>query len=443
MNNMKNLKILFIIWHIVLAFLLDQFSFMATTYGLFILLFGTYYILGKPDFRGQYPSNFAAYIVGVEVFLRMTGADLFWEFGKYAEIYFLLLGIIRENTKIQIYYPILVYFILLLPAVIFVPIDPFNLWRQDVSFNLSGPASLTCCSIYLINRKINKEMLGEILFFMILPIVSMAIYNILIMPDLSIYRFMPHSDFYTSGGYGPNQVSTIFGFGIAGLLIAQVLKLSVTGSKFIDLLILISFIGLGLITFSRGGIFAAIISFACAISFYIFHDQKKIQIISKGFGIVTVSIIVWMVMVSLTDGVIMQRYGFGKGEYGDKFVLDLTGRVKIYEIDLEIFIDHIFTGVGPGQANELREKYGYGKAVVAHTEYSRMLAEHGILGLFSFLILIGVSIFQWTKPCSPSTKFIRIFFGLLALLTMSHSAMRLVMPSFLYGFLLSKYTEEI
>ena len=135
----------------------------------------------------------------------------------------------------------------------------------------------------------------------------------------------------------------------------------------------------------------------------------------------------------------MQRYGFGKSEYGESFVLNLTGRAEIYEIDLKIFIDHIFTGVGPGQAAELRKKYGYGTRAAAHTEYSRMLAEHGILGLFSFLILIGVSIFQWTKPCSPSTKFIRIFFGLLALLTMSHSAMRLVMPSFVFGLIALKF----
>jgi len=145
----------------------------------------------------------------------------------------------------------------------------------------------------------------------------------------------------------------------------------------------------------------------------------------------------------LTDGVITQRYGLDRNEYGDRFILDLTGRAEIYKIDLEIFIDHIFTGVGPGQAKELREQYGYGQKVAAHTEYSRMLAEHGLLGLLSFLILIAVSSYQLTKSCSPDTKFIKILFGLLALLTMSHSAMRLAMPSFIYGFLFSKYTEEI
>ena len=122
--------------------------------------------------------------------------------------------------------------------------------------------------------------------------------------------------------------------------------------------------------------------------------------------------------------------------------MDLTGRALIYKIDLHIFSDYFITGVGPGQANELRQQYGYGQQAAAHTEFSRMLAEHGILGLISLIILIAVSIFHLSKHNSVTNKFIRILFGILALLTMGHSAMRLVMPSFVYGFLLSKYEDS-
>ena len=111
------------------------------------------------------------------------------------------------------------------------------------------------------------------------------------------------------------------------------------------------------------------------------------------------------------------------------------------KIDLNIFFDHIFTGVGPGQATDLREVYGYGKSVVAHTEYSRMLAEHGILGLFSLLIFLGISMTYLLLSCSTKSKFIKILFGGLAILTLSHSAMRLAMPSFIYGFLFINYKD--
>jgi len=163
--------------------------------------------------------------------------------------------------------------------------------------------------------------------------------------------------------------------------------------------------------------------------------------ISKSIGMIIISVIVWNSIVSVTDGVIMKRYGFVGGEFGENMVLDLTGRAKIYKIDLNIFYDHYFTGVGPGQAVGLRKLYGYGKQVSAHTEYSRMLAEHGILGLFSLLMLIGISVTHLFTSCSKSSKFIKILFGVLAILTLSHSAMRLAMPSFIYGFLFINYKE--
>jgi len=281
MNKLNSQKILYVFGHLLLGYLCHEFPYISTYYGLIIISVGTYYILGKPDPLEHYPLFFSAYVVGIEVLLRMTGSSLFWEFGKYAVIYFLLLGILRRSGKFQIYPPIVMYFILLLPAIFIIPFNSFNLWRQDVAFNLSGPAVLSLCSIYLYKRTINKETLGNILFFIILPIISMAIFNILNMPDLLTYRFLPYSDFSTSGGYGPNQVSTIFGLGIVVVIAAKVLQLNLTSSKYIDILILIVFFVLGTITFSRGGVFAATISIIFSISVYFFHGQKKIYMIEK------------------------------------------------------------------------------------------------------------------------------------------------------------------
>ena len=438
---MNSQKKIYILGHLLLGYLFHEFPFFSTYYGLMIILVGTYYILGKSDPLEQYPLFFSAYIVGIEVLLRMAESTLFWEFGKYGVIYFFLLGILRMNGNTKIYTPILTYFILLVPAIFFIPFNSFNLWRQEVAFNLSGPAVLTLCSIYLYRRPINKEILGTILFFTILPIISMSVFNTLNMPDLLTYQFMPYSDYITSGGYGPNQVSTMFGFGLVAVIASRVLQLNLTSSKHIDILILIGFFILGAITFSRGGVFAATIAIIFSISAYFFHDQKKIYMISKSFGLFIIAIIVWISIVFLTDGIIMQRYGFGGGESSEKFILDLTGRGLIYKIDLNIFYDNIFTGVGPGQATKLREVYGYGKQVVAHTEYSRMLAEHGILGLFSLLILLGISASQFLLSCSIKNKFIKLIFGILAILTLGHSAMRIAMPSFIYGLLFINYKD--
>ena len=103
MNRINRQKILYVFGHLLLGFLLHEFPFISTYYGLIIVLFGTYYILGKPDPLEYYPLFFSAYVVGIEVLLRMAGSALFWEFGKYAVIYFLLLGILRRSKKLNIY----------------------------------------------------------------------------------------------------------------------------------------------------------------------------------------------------------------------------------------------------------------------------------------------------------------------------------------------------
>jgi len=441
MFNTKNNYVLLVLLHVFIGSILWILPSLSTLFGLLIILVGGYRILNKPDSKGLLPIFFSAYIVGIEVLLRMTSSLLFWEFGKYAVIFFLLLGILRKNHLVNLYPPIVLYFLFLLPSVCLVPLDSFNLWRQSVAFNLSGPACLMVSSIYFYNLEISMDDVKKMLLFAILPIFSMAIFIILKMPNFASYHFMPFSDPTTSGGYGPNQVSTIFGFGFAILAYSQIMKNYIFRSRTIDILFLTIFIGLGLITFSRGGMISAIIAFSLAVSYYFFHGQRKMQLFFKGAGLLVAVLVTWFYIVNITEGVISQRYGLTGETYGEKLILDMTGRVLIYGIDLNIFYDNFFTGVGPGQANSLRELYGYGKTVAAHTEYSRMLAEHGILGLFSLTVLLFLPILRFLSAQSLRSKFIIILFGFLALLPMGHSAMRLAMSPFIYGLLFPKYTD--
>ncbi len=427
-------RIILIFLHMLLGFALSEFPQLnlSTIWGIFIIIIGTKFILSKPETNGYTPLYFSAYIVGMEVILRMTGANLFWEFGKYAILYFLFLGIYRQRNQLKLNPQIFYYLVLLIPAVFLIPVSPFNQWRQDIAFNLSGPVCLTVCSLFTFNRSMNVHTLRNIFFSLILPIIAMSIYNIIMMPDLTSYHFIPYSNPTTSGGFGPNQVSTLFGLGIVCILIMHLFKSNLSGSILVDLLILGLFSTLGLLTFSRGGMFGAVISFTLAVSYYLFKDQKRILIISKGISLLLVVMISWYFIVSVTDGVISQRYGFGETTYGERLLLDFTGRLEIYKIDLNIFSDYIFTGVGPGQANELREQYGYGKNVAAHVEYSRMLAEHGILGLFSLLLLVFSPISLFNNAENSVKKVLILLFGILALITMTHSAMRIAMPCFVF-----------
>lgn len=441
LNIESRKKLVYLVLHLILGIILYKMPLLSTYLGLAIMVFATYMILSQSDENGIIPLFFSGYIVGIEILLRMCNSSLFWEFGKYAVIYFILLGFSRRRSNINIHLPIFIYFLLLVPSVINLPIDSLNIWRQDISFNLAGPACLTFITIYLFNTRIKSDELINILFYSLLPILSMSVLIMLKMPNIESYRFTPYSDPIMSGGYGPNQVSTIFGFMISGIFFGQVTKKYLTGFRYIDLLCLVFFTGLGLITFSRGGLFAAIIAISLAFSYYCYSNQNRLQFIIKTIIILIITIVTWSTMVIITEGAISRRYGFSEGISGEDFILDLSGRAEIYKIDLKIFYDHFITGAGPGQATKLREQYGYGRIAAAHTEYSRMLAEHGVLGLFSLSILLGLPIYYYSSSAPRNSKIIKILFGTIALLTMLHSALRIAMPCFAYGFIIYNYED--
>jgi len=441
LNISNRAKIYLILFHVMLGLILSNFRFISTYYGLGIIIIGTYLILIYQDPKGHLPIIFSCYIMGIEVLLRMGRSTLFWEFGKYAIIYFIFLGIIRKSKEININVPILFYFLLLSLSIILVPFNSFSQWRQDVAFNLAGPAVLMISSIYFFNTRISKIELLNILSFAIYPIISMSVFVYLKMPDIQTYNFLPYSNPSTSGGYGPNQVSTIFGLGVAILVLSQILGGKIFGRKAIDLSILILFFSLGLMTFSRGGILAAIITISITMIYHLFHDQKRILIFIKGIGISIIIIISWLVIAEITNGVINKRYGVGNATYTEKLLGDLTGRTELYKIDLLIFSDNIFTGIGPGQANLKRMDYGYGKSAAAHTEYSRMLAEHGLPGLVSLFILLGFPFYFFYSSNGAPTKLIIIYFSVLVLLTMFHSAIRVSMPALMFGFIFADFED--
>jgi ABC-type transport system involved in multi-copper enzyme maturation permease subunit len=70
--------------------------------------------------------------------------------------------------------------------------------------------------------------------------------------------------------------------------------------------------------------------------------------------------------------------------------------------------------------------------MAAHTEWSRMLAEHGLFGVVSLCILLLVPLFHaFTMPIQ--IRALLIGFLILSFFSMFHAAMRLAIISFLYG----------
>ncbi len=203
-----------ILFHVVVGVLGFLVPFTAKIYGYSIFIFGIYYIIKKQN-RNNEALIAAAYVVGSEVFLRMTGGNPLYEISKYGVMIFIFIGMYYSGFS-KGAAPYWIFLLLLVPSVV---ISTFVLnfdtdIRKTIAFNISGPVCLGLASLYTFRRKILLAEINQILLSMGLPILSCMVYLTLYTPNVRDVITSTQSNFATSGGFGPNQVSTIFGLGM-------------------------------------------------------------------------------------------------------------------------------------------------------------------------------------------------------------------------------------
>ncbi|RMG45457.1 MAG: hypothetical protein D6723_18420 [Acidobacteria bacterium] len=421
--------ILFLGAHVSLALLMHKLPLAATVHALGTLLVGLIWATsGKRIERVVY---IGAYIVGAEVLWRMTHAHVFWEYGKYATALIFILAMLRRGRLKGPLLPFL-YFLLLLPSAIFT-VENLGLHqaRQQLSFNLSGPFSLFVCAWFFSHIKLTKSQFYRMSLAMIGPatgIVSIAIYATLTASNI---YFTESSNPLTSGGFGPNQVSSILGLS-AFLALLYVIDAK-RGDKLrrIMLLAMMVFAVQSALTFSRGGLFMAAAS-AVAASFFLMRDRRaRINLIMlAGVVFLVAHFFVLPALDAFTGGTLSARFQD----------FDPTGRDKIVRADLRIWANHPLLGVGPGMARYYRAFYYRGAA--AHTEFTRLLAEHGALGLIALLLLLICGWRNFLRARSNRGQAIVTSMMGWAFLFMLINAMRLVAPSFAFGLGFAELEEE-
>ena len=437
--NKSPIKLLLV--HALFGFIASQSPNFSTIWGWSIVVFGSYNIIKNRN-RFNDAAFFTIYVMGIEVLLRMTNAEVLWEFGKYGSTLMLMLGLSMENlTKHRTSIFIVIYILTFLPSVFLVPFESFSFWRQCISFNLSGPILLFVSFIYFRNRLITKNEIINIFRVFILPLVSMSTVLLVRIPSLEEIVFTSEANFQMSGGYGPNQVSSILGLVVAIISLSKILGLIIFKKNVYDYMILSVCSIQAYLTFARGGVITAITAvFTSWFISTLIHSNTKIIKTGRIAYIIFILFLLWSIAGDFSEGMMEKRYAS---------ILDLdasgelsgSGRILIMTADLEIFKDNYFMGVGPGMANHLRMDYGYHKTVASHSEFTRTLAEHGIFGIIGIFALIFLAIkeFSYRKRMD---RCILSCFAMIAILTMFHSAMRLAMVGLVFGMSFIKYNSS-
>lgn len=432
-SNIKYFKLILI--HIGIAPVLLYFTFLDLAFGILLPILGYLYIV-KNQNRNDEALFASAYMVGMEVFLKMTNSFLVYEIGKYAVIVYLLLGMYYKGfSKNAVVYWL--FLVLLVPGII---VATFNLnfdteMRKTIAFNISGPVCLGISSIYCYRRKFTFNQLNDLLLLIALPVVSIVTTMFLVAPIVKNYVKGTASNVSTSGNWASNQVATIVGLGMFCFFARILFKSKNKWIFVLNLVILVVSSFRGIATFSRGGIFTSffMMIMLTLIVFVISNSRTKFNII---IGIVFSSFIIfglWTYVSAETNGLINKRYA-NKDPNGVEKKSKFTGREVLFDTELNLFLQNPILGIGVGKSRESRlEDTGIDAA--SHSELSRILSEHGALGILALLILFITPLILYID--NKQHIYLLTFF-VFWLFTINHAAMRLAAPAFIYALTLLK-----
>jgi hypothetical protein len=365
------------------------------------------------------------YLAASEVLWRMTSAGVFWEFGKYGVSAVLLLSLFRHRPKAWNWLAI-AYFLLLIPSTLLTctqVTDVFRL-RAIISDSLSGPFSLFICALCLYQARLTVRQAGNLVLTMLGPLTGVAAICSYATARLGAdYDFGSESNFDVTGGFGPNQVSSALGLAILFAFFWIQFHRGSRVNRFIGVALVLCFFAMAALTFSRTGVWMGLGTILVASAFIVRDRRRLLSAVASLVLLATVGyFVVFPMLDSLTSGKLSARFQ----EKG------FTGREDIAKGDLELGLRHPVMGVGLGMVKQARAReLGIGGA--AHTEFTRLIAEHGLLGLLALgaLLVMGLQALNGNR-----TTLGRAWAASLlaySTLFMLASGMRLVAPALAFG----------
>jgi O-antigen ligase len=362
-----------------------------------------------------------AYITGSEVIWRSVGASVFWEYGKYATVLIFILALVRSR---RLRLPALptAYFLLLIPATLLTIFQvDFSEARNMISFNLSGPLALAVSVIFFTRLQLSRRQFLRLMLAFIGPIVGMVAVILLGLATTDVI-FGRQSNVTASGGFGANQVSALLGMGcVAAFLCAVDPKLR-WELKVLFFGLVLEFAMQSALTFSRAGVYYATASIVAGCVLLMRHLRSAIPMLMILGGLFLIGYYVAFPQLDeYTGGALSARFQDTR----------LTGRTEIMDADLKIMAEHPILGIGVGQA--MSERARFFKGFAAHTEFTRLLSEHGSLGCLAVLLLVIMGIRNVMVARTNRGRAVAASLVAYSFCFMSGNGMRMVLPSFVFG----------
>lgn len=416
--------LVFLLAHVPLAMAMRAYPAIGLVHAIATVVLALWWTTQKS--RPELVAYAGAYIMGAEVLWRMTGSPLFWEFGKYAvATVFIVAIVVRQRFKAPAL-P-LVYFALLLVSVVFSTSGmDFERARNQISFNLSGPFALVVSAWFFSQIQLSRQTILRLFSALLGPAIGIGSIALLKTLSASDRHFTNSSNFITSGGFGPNQVSAILGLG-ALLAYLYLLDREVSFNLRVVMLGIVLILATqSALTFSRAGLYLAVGSAIAASLCHIRTRQTRIKFaLAAAFMFAVGYYVVLPRLDAFSGGLFSVRFESTKSDGRDRFAI----------AELRAWQENPIFGLGPGGATSYRQQEitKAGGAAASHTEYTRLLAEHGLLGLEALILLLVACLQNFRKARTSDSKALAASLIVWSLLFMAVNGMRLVAPSFLLG----------
>jgi hypothetical protein len=386
-------------------------------------LLATFGVVAVVSLRARRPAavlGITAYAGLCDVFWRSTSAQGPWEGAKYALIIGFSAVLIRFVRRPQQAGLPLLLMLLLIPgaALGVLELGP-TVVRQFLVANLFGLIALALGVLACSNIRVTASDIRYLYLAALGPCVSVATVATLSTLSASDIKFQDASNFTTSGGFGPVQVSALLSF---GALLCLLLLLQANVPALTRLLLLATAVWLvaqAVLTFSRGGLFSLVLALSCVgIAALTVRGQRLRTVVAAGI-LMAIGFLILSWAGAFTGGASEGRFSS----------TDTTNRTELAAAELKVFYEHPFFGVGVGMLSTAR---GVGGEIAPHTEYTRLLAEHGIAGLAAVVVLAALSVriirsgHGWFRMASAGLV-------VMSLADMSHSATRIGCIAFGFG----------
>ena len=415
-----------LVLHLPLIFVFQRVPQLSILHAVLALLLGLHFIIR--DERPHRVFWVMAYIAGAEIVWRGVESIPIWEYGKFANMGLAVLALLRYRLLPKVMLWPLLMIALLLPGIFLMPF--FD--RQAISFQLAGPFALAILSMLFSAIEIRKIDLQRILLAMIAPNMTMAALIAFSLLTGNIAFSGGNANEEVTGGIGANQVTSSISLGASAAFFY--IFLAEKDRRIRNLMVAVS-VGMmvaSVLTFSRAGLWNTLGLVLVAV-FFLSRDRWRgstaIQLLLS-LGIISY-FVVFPFLVNLTGGALVARFSD----------FDSTGRDVLVQVDYQVFLDNPVFGVGVGQSIYSHTPY-FGYAKPTHTEYGRLLAEHGSLGLSVMVLWLVVTISRFLRRSSAMDKALGLGFIAWGLLYMLHSATRLVAPSLAFGLAMARFALD-